>query len=191
MKRTEKNVDMTMQTLRRTSLLVVAVVVAGVAGRAWGLDFGLGETKDELKLKCDIAVEEHSFEGASTERVTEPHDKSMHVEYTIDGKTGTRALKRGESFDVPLINDPVAGRYKAIPTIVADADHFNIEPTVTRSIDGVAVEEEFKTPLFAVRLLSVTARTLSSATNRERLRIPGKVMSVLGTTSRAGFLPVR
>ena len=70
MKRTEKNVDMTTRTLRRTALLVVAIVVAGIAGRAWGLDFGLGETKEELKLKYDIAVEEHSFDGASTGRVT-------------------------------------------------------------------------------------------------------------------------
>ena len=70
MKRTEQNVDMTMRTLRRTALLVVAVVVAGIAGRAWGLDFGLGETKDELKLKYDIAVEEHTFDGASTCRGT-------------------------------------------------------------------------------------------------------------------------
>ena len=70
MKRTEKNVDMTMRTLRRTALLVAAVVVAEIAGRAWGLDFGLGETKEELKLKYDIAVEEHTFDGATTGRVT-------------------------------------------------------------------------------------------------------------------------
>ncbi len=70
MKRTEKNVDMTTRTLRRTALLVAAVIVAGIAGRAWGLDFGLSETKEELKLKYDIAVEEHSFDGASTGRVT-------------------------------------------------------------------------------------------------------------------------
>ena len=70
MKRTDKNVDMTTRTLRRTALLVVAVIVAGIAGRAWGLDFGLSETKEELKLKYDIAVEEHSFDGASTGRVT-------------------------------------------------------------------------------------------------------------------------
>jgi hypothetical protein len=61
---------MTMRMLRGPALMVAAVVVAGIAGRAWGLDFGLGETKEELKLKYDIAVEEHSFEGASTGRVT-------------------------------------------------------------------------------------------------------------------------
>ena len=66
MKRTDKNVDMTTRTLRRMALLVVAVVVAGIAGRAWGL----GETKEELKLKYDVAVEEHSVDGASTGRVT-------------------------------------------------------------------------------------------------------------------------
>ena len=70
MTRREKNVDMTMRTLRWTALLVAAVVVAGIAGRARGLDFGLGETNEELELKYDIAVEEHSFDGASTGRVT-------------------------------------------------------------------------------------------------------------------------
>ncbi len=70
MKRTEKNVDVTTRTLRRMALFVVALVVAAITGRAWGLDFGLGETKEELKLKYDIAVEEHSFDGASTGRVT-------------------------------------------------------------------------------------------------------------------------
>lgn len=60
---------MTMGTLRRTALLVAAVV-AGMADRAWGLDFCLAETKEELKLKYDIAVEEHSFNGTSTGRVT-------------------------------------------------------------------------------------------------------------------------
>jgi hypothetical protein len=67
MKRTERNVAMTMRTLCRTALLVVA---AGIADQAWGLDFALSETKEELKLKYDIAVEEHSFDGASTGRVT-------------------------------------------------------------------------------------------------------------------------
>ena len=58
-----------MRTLCRTALLGVGVI-AGIAGQAWGLDFGLGETKEELKLKYDIAVEEHTFDGANTGRVT-------------------------------------------------------------------------------------------------------------------------
>ena len=70
MQSAEKSFDITMRTLRRTALLVAAVVVAGIAGRAWGIDFGLSESKEELRLKYDIAVEEHSFDGASTGRVT-------------------------------------------------------------------------------------------------------------------------
>jgi hypothetical protein len=51
-------------------MVLVAAAVVWTAGRAWGIGFVLGQTKEELKLKYDVAVEEHTFGGESTGRVT-------------------------------------------------------------------------------------------------------------------------
>ncbi len=39
--------------------LVAAVAVAGTAGGAWGIGFVLRESKEELKLEYDVAVQDH------------------------------------------------------------------------------------------------------------------------------------
>jgi hypothetical protein len=61
---------MFMRTLRLSAVLLVAAVTVWTDGRVWGIGFYLGQTKDELKLKYDVAVEEHSFDGTPTGRVT-------------------------------------------------------------------------------------------------------------------------
>jgi hypothetical protein len=49
-----------MRTLRYSAaVLVAAVVVSWTAGRASGIGFYLGETKEELKLKYDVVVHDH------------------------------------------------------------------------------------------------------------------------------------
>lgn len=41
-------------------LIVLIVIAAGwTAGNAWGIGFVLGETKDKLKLKYDLTVQDH------------------------------------------------------------------------------------------------------------------------------------
>jgi hypothetical protein len=50
---------MLMRTLRLSTVLLVAAVSFWKADRAWGIGFSLGQTKDELKLKYEIAVEDH------------------------------------------------------------------------------------------------------------------------------------
>jgi hypothetical protein len=51
---------MTFRRIRRYSLVGLAVAAAvWTAGRAWGIGFILGETKEELKLKYDVAVTDH------------------------------------------------------------------------------------------------------------------------------------
>ena len=61
---------MLMRTLRLSAVLLVAAVSFWTAGRAWGIGFYLRQTKDELRLKYDVAVEEHSFGGTPTGRIT-------------------------------------------------------------------------------------------------------------------------
>jgi hypothetical protein len=58
---TERKSDMSTRTLRGLVLaLFAAVAIAGTAGRSWAIGFVLSQTKEELKLKYDVAVEEHS-----------------------------------------------------------------------------------------------------------------------------------
>ena len=61
---------MRMRTLRRLSVVVVVAAVLLTGGVAWGIGFILGESKEELKLKYDVAVEEHGFGKDLTGRVT-------------------------------------------------------------------------------------------------------------------------
>lgn len=52
---------MSQRSLRGLVLaLFAAVAIAGTAGRSWAIGFVLSQTKEELKLKYDVAVEEHS-----------------------------------------------------------------------------------------------------------------------------------
>lgn len=48
-------------------LMVVAVTVAWAAGRAWGIGFYLGETKEQLKLQYDVVVRDQGGERVSIE----------------------------------------------------------------------------------------------------------------------------
>lgn len=50
---------MLMRTLGLSTVLLVAAVSFWMADRAWGIGFTLGQTKDELKLKYTVAVEDH------------------------------------------------------------------------------------------------------------------------------------
>lgn len=50
---------MLMQTRRYSAMLLVVALVLWSAGQAWGIGFMLGETKDELKLKYDVVVNDH------------------------------------------------------------------------------------------------------------------------------------
>lgn len=40
-------------------ILVAAAAIVGSSGAALGIGFILGETKEELKLKCDVSVKDH------------------------------------------------------------------------------------------------------------------------------------
>lgn len=46
------------RTLCLSAVLLVAAVAVSTTARAWGMGYELGETKDKLKLKYDVAVEE-------------------------------------------------------------------------------------------------------------------------------------
>ena len=59
---------MRIAALRLSFMVLAAVVLTG--DRAFGMGEILGETKEQLKLKYDLTVQEHIFDGASTERVT-------------------------------------------------------------------------------------------------------------------------
>jgi hypothetical protein len=48
---------MRMRTVRQSLMVLAAIGLTG--GVAWGIGFVLGETKEELKLKYDIAVQDH------------------------------------------------------------------------------------------------------------------------------------
>jgi len=61
---------MWIQTRRYSAAVIAAAAVVCTAGQAWGIGFVLGETKEELKLKYDVEVQVHSFDGAPTGRVT-------------------------------------------------------------------------------------------------------------------------
>ena len=61
---------MSMRTLRYSAILLVVAAVVWTAGQAWGMGFILGQSKEELKLKYDVTVEQHGFDGAPTGRVT-------------------------------------------------------------------------------------------------------------------------
>src|SRR5580704_10015869 len=50
---------MLMRLLRLSAVLLVAAVSFGTVDRAWGEGFYLRQTKDQLKLKYEVAVEEH------------------------------------------------------------------------------------------------------------------------------------
>jgi hypothetical protein len=51
---------MLMRTLCLSTVLLVAAVSFWAAGRAWGMGEDLVQTKDELKLKYEVAVEDHN-----------------------------------------------------------------------------------------------------------------------------------
>ena len=61
---------MFIRTLRLSAVLFVAWVAFWTVSQAWGIGFYLRETKDDLKLKYDVVVEEHAFGGTPTGRVT-------------------------------------------------------------------------------------------------------------------------
>lgn len=44
---------------RYYAVMLVLAAVVWTAGRAWGIGFYLGETKEELKLEYDVAVQDH------------------------------------------------------------------------------------------------------------------------------------
>ena len=44
---------------RCCAIVFVAAAVIWTAGRAWGIGFILAETKEELRLKYDVAVQDH------------------------------------------------------------------------------------------------------------------------------------
>ena len=50
---------MRMRTLRWSAVALVAAAVVCTAGSAWGIGLILGETKEQLKLEYDVAVEDH------------------------------------------------------------------------------------------------------------------------------------
>lgn len=58
---------MLMRTLRWSALLLATVAFVWTAGRAWGMGFYLGETKEELKLKYDVVVHNHGDERVTVE----------------------------------------------------------------------------------------------------------------------------
>ena len=49
---------MWMRTARNSVVVLVGVAVLWMAGQAWGIGFILGQTKEELRLKYDLAVSE-------------------------------------------------------------------------------------------------------------------------------------
>lgn len=67
-------------------MVLAAMMLA--ANLAWGLGFELSETKDELKLKYDVAVADHG-----TGRVT--------VNLTIEDEGRLKPLDRGVSLVIP------------------------------------------------------------------------------------------
>src|SRR5438552_15196913 len=54
---TERNAAMSMRTVRLSLMLLAALLLT--ADRAWALEFILGQTKEELKLKYDVTVVDH------------------------------------------------------------------------------------------------------------------------------------
>ena len=58
---------MLMRTLRWSALLLATVAFVWTSGRAWGIGFYLGETKEELKLKYDVVVHNHGDERVTVE----------------------------------------------------------------------------------------------------------------------------
>jgi hypothetical protein len=50
---------MRMRTLRLSAAVLVAAVTFWTANQVWGMGFYLRQTKDELKLKYDVAVQDH------------------------------------------------------------------------------------------------------------------------------------
>jgi hypothetical protein len=55
-----------MQRVQQWICLVVAAVAVGIARPALGLGFCLAQTKEELKLKYDVAATEHPASGRAT-----------------------------------------------------------------------------------------------------------------------------
>jgi hypothetical protein len=53
--------------LRCALVLLIVAVACGTAGRAWGIGFYLGETKEQLKLKYDVVVHDQGNERVSIE----------------------------------------------------------------------------------------------------------------------------
>src|SRR5439155_26883103 len=64
----ERNAAMLMRTMRLSLMVLAALLLT--AGQAWGIGEVLGQTKEELKLKYDVAVEQHVFDERGTGRVT-------------------------------------------------------------------------------------------------------------------------
>ncbi len=61
---------MWIRTMRSSAMVLVIAAVLGSACRVWAMGEILGQSKEELKLKYVVAVEEHSFDGEPTGRVT-------------------------------------------------------------------------------------------------------------------------
>jgi len=107
---TERSAAIWIRTRRYSAVVLLVAAVVWTAGRAWGIGFVLGQTKEELKLKYDVAVEEHSFDGAPTGRVTvvltlvdegrlKPLDE---VQLVIPGKEKNKDGSRWMDLVVPL-----------------------------------------------------------------------------------------
>ena len=60
---------MSIRALRWSLLALVTASVLCTAGRAWGIGFYLGQTKEELKLKYDVQVVEYGSATAPTGRI--------------------------------------------------------------------------------------------------------------------------
>jgi hypothetical protein len=61
---------MSSQILRRPAAALLAAALLWTAGPARGEGYVLGESKEELKLKYEVAVEEHPADERGTSRVT-------------------------------------------------------------------------------------------------------------------------
>ncbi|HEV2293645.1 MAG TPA: hypothetical protein VGR35_07305 [Tepidisphaeraceae bacterium] len=59
-----------MRISRWAAAVLIAAAVVWTADRAWGVGFTLGQTKEQLQLKYDVAVEHHAFDERGTGRVT-------------------------------------------------------------------------------------------------------------------------
>lgn len=94
-----------MQRLRSSplSLLLAIVIVAGAViwttGRAWGIGFYLSQTKEELKLKYDVAVHDYG-------------NGRVSVEFTLEDEGRLKPLDEVQ-FLIPAKQPDAQGGYTA------------------------------------------------------------------------------